>query len=111
MTSSLLFFHIFFATVLVTRIFLWFSPISSPTVFGFRLHHWMYGLALISVGIGFSFLPVYAIGLGLFVDELTYLFMDGKTHKDYDSKISLLGTVLLIVLVFMLKNYLVVTFL
>ena len=68
-----------------------------------------------AVGIPFSlllnFMPLYAVSLGLFVDELTYLLIGGKTHKDNYSKTSLLGTLFFVVLVFFLQKYLTTPFL
>ena len=101
------FFLIFLATVLVTRIFVYLFPIPAPTVNDFRMHHWMFGLLGVIVGVMFHSLFIYAVGLGLFVDELTYLLIRGKTHKDNYSKKSILGTIAFILLVFILKDYLV----
>jgi uncharacterized membrane protein YdjX (TVP38/TMEM64 family) len=67
----------------------------------------MYGILGIIIGLISSSIIVYAIGLGLFVDELTYVLIGGKTHKDNYSKISLIGTLCFIIIVFILKNYLV----
>ncbi len=44
MNPENVFFLVFLATVLVTRIYLYFWPIPSPTIRGFRLHHYMYGI-------------------------------------------------------------------
>lgn len=94
-----IFFLIFFITVIITRVFLFVRPIASPTIQGFRMHHWMYGIFLILLGIVLGTMVIYAIGLGLFVDELTYILIRGKNHKDNYSIISLVGTFILIVLV------------
>lgn len=109
MTSELSnqFFVIFFATVLTTRFFIYFFPISSPTIGKFRLHHYMYGIAVALLGITFNSIVIYAIGLGLFVDELTYLLMRGKTHTDNYSVKSILGTALLCLGVYLLKDQLI----
>lgn len=70
----------------------------------------MYGLGGIFLGILFNSVIVYAIGLGLFVDELTYVFMKGETHEDNYSKVSLLGTVFFVIVVFFLQDYLLMAF-
>ncbi len=49
--------------------------------------------------------PVYAVGLGLFVDELPFILIKGKTHEDNYSKKSLYGLFVLIALVFLTKKY------
>lgn len=67
----------------------------------------MYGIVLTLAGIIFSSIFVFAIGLGLFVDELGYLMMGGKTHKDYCSKISLILSGLFIILVYFFREQLV----
>lgn len=104
------FFNIFILTILITRIFLFVSPISSPTVKKFRIHHYMYGVVGIFLGLLFHSIIIYGIGLGLFVDELTYLLIRGKTHKDNYSWTSLIGTVIFIILIFIFKSYLVLPF-
>ena len=104
------FFLIFLLTVIITRLFVFYLPISSPTFGKLRIHHYMYGIILIFISFLFSNLIVYAIGLGLFVDELTYLLIRGKTHKDNYSIISLSGTLFFVILIFLLRNYLVLLF-
>lgn len=101
------FFAIFLATILITRIYLYYRPTSSPTLFGLRLHHYMYGLVLTVFGLLIDSLFVYAVGLALFVDELAFLLLRGTSHEDNYSWKSLLGTALFIALVFILRDYLV----
>ena len=104
------FFIIFLLTVLCTRVFVFLFPISAPTIGKFRVHHWMYGIVGILFGLIIHSVIIYAIGLGLFVDELAYLLMRGKTHEDNYSKISLLGTAVFVIIVFLFKNYLILFF-
>jgi hypothetical protein len=104
------FFLIFALTVVLTRLVIYIKPIASPTVGGFRIHHYMYGIVGIIAGLLLHSILIYAIGLGLFVDELTYLLIRGKDHKDNYSKISLLGTAIFVLLVFLFKNYLLIPF-
>ena len=70
----------------------------------------MYGIVGILFGLIIHSVIIYAIGLGLFVDELAYLLMRGKTHEDNYSKISLLGTAVFVIIVFLFKNYLILFF-
>ena len=70
----------------------------------------MYGLIGIFAGLVFHSVVLYAIGLGLFFDELTYILIRGKNHKDNYSKISLLGTLFLVVIVFIFRNYFILPF-
>jgi ABC-type multidrug transport system fused ATPase/permease subunit len=100
------FFLVFIVTVVSVRIFLYFRPTASPTVRGLRLHHYMYGIVGIILGVAFNILTVFAVGLGLFIDELTFLLIRGRTHEDNYSKASLLGTLFFVILVFFTQEYL-----
>lgn len=103
-STSLQFFLIFLATIVVTRIFLYVRPVASPTISGFRLHHWMYGIVLGTIGFMSSSIWIFAIGIGLLVDELPYLLMKGKIHKDNYSARSLAGVLICSILVFIFKD-------
>ena len=101
------FFLTFLATVAITRLFIFVYPVPAPTFGKFRTHHYMYGLVGILAGLVLHSVLIYAIGLGLFIDELTYLLMRGKDHQDNYSKISLLGTLFFVIIVFVFKDYLI----
>ena len=69
--SGSYFFSVFLLTILITRIVL--LPrkrIISPKVRGFHVHHYVYGLILIAFSFIVSSLTVFAVGVGLFVDQL-----------------------------------------
>lgn len=100
------FFLVLMTTVLVTRVFLYFCPIASPTVRGFRLHHYMYGIVGMVLGVTFNALTLFAIGLGLFVDEVTFILMGGKTHEDNYSKTSIVGTLIFLIIIFFTQTHL-----
>lgn len=104
METGLQFFLTFLGAIVVTRIFLYFNPRSSPTIKGFRLHHYMFGIFIALTGGIIQNIFVYAIGLGLFVDEIGYLIIGGKTHEDNYSVTSILILVLLVVFAFILRN-------
>ena len=104
------FFLIFLATVVITRLFIFVFPIPAPTFGKFRINHYMYGLIGIFAGLTFNSVMIYAIGIGLFVDELTYLLIGGKNHKDNYSKISLFGTLFFVILVFIFRNFFILPF-
>lgn len=97
-------------TVVITRIWLYMRPRASPTILGFRLHHYMFGLVGIVAGLVLHMLAVYAIGMGLFIDEVTFLLIGGRTHEDNYSKASLAGTALLVCLTIALSRYLAIPF-
>ena len=114
------FFILFLAVILVIRLFLYLRPTPGPTFGGIRIHHWVVGVLLLAVALlllavipsvySRITLTVFAVGLALFLDELTYLFIGGQTHADNYSRISLLGTAALVGLVFFLRKYLVMIF-
>lgn len=110
MTTASQFFAIFLSTIVITRLFLFVKPISSPTISGFRIHHYMYGIIAIVIGLFIHSILLYAIGLGLFVDELAYLIIGGKDHKDNYSKASLFGTLIFVIVVYILRDYIVLPF-
>ena len=66
----------------------------------------MYGIALVGISLVASSRLVFAVGLGLFVDELTYLLIQGKTHSDNYSFKSLTGTVIFMVLAYVFRDQL-----
>jgi hypothetical protein len=101
------FFLVFLATIIMVRILLFIKPTAAPTINGFRTHHYMYGLFGIAISFLIHSLVLYAIGLGLFIDELTYLFIGGKTHKDNYSVASLTGTLVFIVFIYIFRTHIV----
>src|SRR3989344_6986669 len=102
MESKNYFFVIFFLTILITRIFLFLMPISGPAVGGFRFHHWMFGLMLIVLGLIVSVLALFALGWGLFIDELTFVLIRGDSHAENYSLVSLLGTLSFVIVIFLM---------
>ena len=97
---------IFVLTIVVTRVVLLVWPISSPTVMDLRLHHYMYGVVGIVVGLLVHSVAVYAVGFGLFVDELAYVLMGGRTHAENYSALSLCGTVFFALAAIAIRHYL-----
>lgn len=100
------FFSIFLLTIILIRFWLLIKPISSPKIKGFKLHHYMYGLLIIVFSFFVSNIILYAIGLGLFVDELPLLIKyNGKFHwKEYNSIYSRAGLVICIIIVFIFNR-------
>lgn len=64
----------------------------------------MYGVILLAIGLAFSNIFIYAVGIGLFVDEVGYLIIGGKTHKGYYSKTSLFISGSLAILVYFFRE-------
>ena len=107
MSSGDKFFVIYFITVLIIRVLVFFYPIPSPTINGWRVHHFVYGVIGMPIAIVTASVPLCAISLGLFEDELTYQIMGGKNHRDNYSWVSLIGTFIVITVTFFLRNHIV----
>ena len=105
MKSENYFFLIFLSTIMIVRLFLFLHPTPGPTIAGFRFHHWMFGLLIMCIAISINRIALYAIGAGLFADELTYVLINGKTHADNYSLISLIGTVIIVGIIFAARSY------
>lgn len=67
----------------------------------------MFGLLAIFISLVIHSVVLFFIGLGLFVDELTYVLIQGKNHDDNYSKVSIIGTIFFVVVVYFLKDYLI----
>ena len=104
METELYFFTIFIITIIITRVFLYIKPMPAPAIKGFRMHHYMYGLFLVLIGILLGNVTIYGLGAGLFIDEFGYLLLNGKSHEDNYSKFSFLLLGLFIVLVYVFKK-------
>lgn len=111
MKSEDSFFLIFLATILLVRIFLFFYPTPGPTISGFRLHHWMFGIVLLLITLAVRKIPLLAVGLALFVDELTYIIINGENHADNYALLSLVGTVFFVIIIFWWRSRMVEFFL
>lgn len=107
MSKPQLFFSIFIITIIVTRLFLFLYPTSSPTIGDFRTHHYMFGIVVAIIGILLKNISVYAVGFGLFIDELGYLLIGGTTHADNYSASSLILLGVFVVLVYMGRQHLI----
>ena len=105
------FFLIFLGTIIVSRLVLLNRKIYSPTIFGVRLHHYMYGIILTMISFLISDIYLYAIGLGLFVDQLPLFFIWRKWEwKDCYSIYYFVKLFICVLVIFLLKNYLILHF-
>ena len=101
-----MFFVVFSSTIAATRVFMWMRPTHSPTIKGLRLHHYMYGLVAVPVSIVVDSLTLYAVGVGLIIDELTWLMRGGKYEiKHYMNGVSLTGNAVFALAVFFFRDY------
>lgn len=102
-------FAVFIGTVIFIRVFVFLVPFPSPTIYGQRLHHYMFGLYLLLISIFINNYWIFSIGLALFVDELAFVLLGGKNHRDNYSMLSIIGTVIFVIIVYVLrKSFLIV---
>lgn len=89
-------------TIIITRIGVYLFNKPSPTIKNFRMHHWMYGLFFIILLFGLSsfFTNIYllAISTGIFLDEIGFIIIRGKTHEDNYSPKSFMLLMLFVLL-------------
>jgi hypothetical protein len=64
----------------------------------------MYGILLIIMSLFLKNTWIYAIGIGLFVDEIPSPLLSGKTYADYYSKKSLVLLGILVLIIFFLRK-------
>lgn len=114
MNEAMYFFLIFLATIIGTRILIFFHRQPSPTVMGLRLHHYMYGIALMIIAYFIKNVAIYAFGLGLLADQIPYILMERELLGEkrfngsvYWNKTHLIILVAIIILIFFLKDYLI----
>ena len=105
MTPTTLFFLVFVGTIVVTRLVLLPKRILYPRVFGHHIHHFIYGIFILIIGVLASNLFLYAVGFGLFVDELPLVFTQKWNWNGYNSALCPVGEVGIIILAFLLRNY------
>jgi len=112
MTNGEYFFLIFLGTVALTRFFIFTFKRPGPTIKGFRVRHYMYGVVLILVAFLTNNLIIFALGFGLIIDELPVILIKGPGHKDehwrgmgdYSTKWSVAGVLILIFVVYLFRS-------
>ncbi len=100
-------------TVVVTRLWLLVTHLGSPTIRGFKLHHYMYGIALIVLAFLISNLTLYGIGIGLFIDEFALVLVKKGNNfhwKEYNSLLGRVGALVCLGLCYVFMNYIVFVF-
>lgn len=105
------FFFVTFIVIILIWVFVYYFQKPSPTIKNFRLHHWMYGLAIILILFCISniYTNIYmlSIGIGLFLDEIGFILLRGKTHEDNYSPKSFMILLVFILFLFIFKEYIV----
>ncbi len=107
-----IFYFIFILTILATRAWVFFFPQKKLIVGGMVIHHFWLGVILILFVLllfkkyGGLRMAAFSVGLGLAADELTYIILGGRTVSDYWSIYSVTGTIVILAIVFMTRNWL-----
>lgn len=100
---------IFTVTIFFTRFWIYFMKMlfknkyfhSAPTIKGIKLHHYMYGILIVIIGIILKMDWVISIGAALFIDEFVLLLKHGNNFhwKEYWSSDSIIWTLIIIFIV------------
>lgn len=102
------YFLLVLATIILTRILVYIFNKPSPTIKKFRIHHWMYGLifTIIIFAIAGIYKNVYllAVSMGIFFDEIGFIFIRGKNHQDNYSPESFMIILFFILLLFLFRE-------
>lgn len=102
------FFLITMITIIITRILVYVFNKPSPTIKSFRTHHWMFGLAfvilLLCLSNFYTNLYLFSISTGIFLDEIGFIILRGKTHEDNYSPKSFIILMFFILLLFIFKE-------
>lgn len=96
------------ATIIITRVLVYVYNKPSPTIKNFRTHHWMFGLVFILILFGISSfytnLYLLSISTGIFLDEIGFIIMRGKTHEDNYSPKSFMILIFFLFLFFLFRE-------
>lgn len=111
MSDSAYFFFVSLLTVAAVRVFMVWN-LKGPTVKGFRVRHYMYGLILMIAGLVTHLLLPFAVGWGLLIDELPIILRRGPGHKDehwhgcddYHTRWAFAGVLVFIVLTYLFRE-------
>jgi len=95
-------------TIIITRVSVYIFNKPSPTIKNFRTHHWMFGLlfTILLLFISNFYTNVYllSISVGVFLDEIGFILIKGKTHEDNYSPKSFMIIMLFILLLFIFRE-------
>lgn len=95
-------------TIILTRVSVFIFNRPSPTIKSFRTHHWMYGLlfTIILFCISKIYTNIYllAISMGIFLDEIGFIIINGKTHDDNYSPKSFMILIFFLLLLFIFRE-------
>lgn len=105
------FFLVTMITILLTRVFVYLFPKPSPTIKKFRIHHWMYGflatVVLFLISNFYKNIYLLAISMGIFLDEIGFILIGGKTHEDNYSPKSFMILLFFLLFLFIFRKFIV----
>ncbi len=95
-------------TIIITRVLVYIFNKPSPTIKNFRTHHWMFGLVftiiLFCISSFYTNIYLLAISMGIFLDEIGFIMIRGKTHEDNYSPKSFMILIIFIFLLFIFRE-------
>lgn len=96
------------ATIIIIRVWVYLFNKPSPTIKNFRMHHWMYGLfftfLLFCLSSFFTNVYLLSISMGVFLDEIGFIIIKGKTHEDNYSPKSFMILMFFVLLLFIFRE-------
>lgn len=97
-----------FITILITRVIVYIFNKPSPTIKNFRTHHWMFGLffmiILFCISSFYTNIYLLSISTGIFLDEIGFIIIRGKTHTDNYSPKSFMVLLFFVLLLFIFRE-------
>lgn len=94
--------------IMVTRLCVYLFNKPSPTIKNFRTHHWMYGLLftiiLFCISNFYTNIHLLSISMGIFLDEIGFIIIRGKTHEDNYSPKSFMILMFFVLLLFIFRE-------
>lgn len=95
-------------TIIITRVSVYIFNKPSPTIKNFRTHHWMFGLIFIiflfCISSFYTNIYLLSISTGIFLDEIGFILINGKTHEDNYSPESFMILLFFILLLFIFRE-------
>ena len=95
-------------TIIITRVMVYIFNKPSPTIKNFRTHHWMFGLIftiiLFCISRFYTNIYLLSISMGIFLDEIGFIIIRGKTHEDNYSPKSFMILMFFILLLFIFRE-------
>ncbi len=112
MTNGDLFFVVFLGIIAATRFLVFIRRGRGPMFMGVRVRHYMEGIVLLIISFVLHDLTLFAMGSGLFIDELPLILAKGPGHQeaqwnygaDYNESWCSTAVFGLIFIVYLLRN-------